>query len=263
MLSSILKVASNTIRIRFYKSYDLILYVMNFLVEVIVYIAVWQGIYENGSQMEGMNIHQMTTYYILVVSLAAITYWGMNEEIGISITKGEIHRDLLNPLSYFQYNFGKKIGDFVQAVVVGLATFFICHFIWGALMPASIIHLIIFGIMILFSTIILYFFEMIIGMCAFYTNMLWGMEILKRSILMILSGAIAPITLFPQWLQTINQFLPFQEVMYVPINVYLGLQDMTQIPFIIGKQIIWIILLYLLAKVFFNKAIKHITINGG
>jgi len=36
-----------------------------------------------------------------------------------------------------------------------------------------------------------------------------------------------------------------------------------EILFIIIKQIIWGIILYIIAKTFFNHAIKNITINGG
>ena len=38
---------------------------------------------------------------------------------------------------------------------------------------------------------------------------------------------------------------------------------MNEIFFIIIKQIIWGIILYFIARIFFNHAVKNITINGG
>ena len=46
-------------------------------------------------------------------------------------------------------------------------------------------------------------------------------------------------------------------------NIYLGKIQGIEIIWIIGKQLIWVLVMYLLAKVFFNKAVKKVTINGG
>ena len=89
------------------------------------------------------------------------------------------------------------------------------------------------------------------------------MQIFRKSVISIFSGLIAPLTLFPTWFQKIADILPFKEFIYTPINIYLGILELNEIPFIIFKLIIWIILLYVIAKVFFNYAVKKITVNGG
>lgn len=104
---------------------------------------------------------------------------------------------------------------------------------------------------------------MIIGTVGFYTNSIWGMQILRKSVISIFSGLIAPLTLFPQWFQTIANILPFKEFIYTPINIYLGRIELNEIGIIIAKLIVWIVILYLISKTFFNHAVKKITINGG
>ena len=83
------------------------------------------------------------------------------------------------------------------------------------------------------------------------------------AILNIFSGMIAPISLFPEFLQKIANFLPFKDCIYTPINIYFGKLSTTEIMQIMLKQCLWIILLYAIAKFVFHKAIKNITINGG
>ena len=104
---------------------------------------------------------------------------------------------------------------------------------------------------------------MIVGTVGFYSNSIWGMQILRKAIISIFSGIIAPLTLFPQWFQALSNFLPFKELIYTPINIYLGQISLNEIGIIIIKQMIWGILLYMLAKFFFNHAVKKVTINGG
>ena len=110
---------------------------------------------------------------------------------------------------------------------------------------------------------ITFFIQMIVGTVGFYTNSIWGMQILRKAIIQIFSGIIAPITLFPLWFQEISKWLPFKELIYTPVNIWLGNIEMNEIFFIIIKQIIWGIILYFIARIFFNHAVKNITINGG
>ena len=51
-----------------YKS-NFYLFTLNRIVEVVVYIFVWQAIYNQTGNAGGLTIAQMVTYYILVVTL--------------------------------------------------------------------------------------------------------------------------------------------------------------------------------------------------
>ena len=210
-----------------------------------------------------MNIEQMSTYYILSISIALMVEWGIDAQIGNSIRKGQVNRELLNPISYFQYYFGIKLGETAYLGIIGLGAFIICSIIFGVVFPTNIFNFISFIIVILINIIVLFFIDIIIGMCAFYTNMIWGMTVLRKAIITIFSGLIAPITLFPIWFQNISKILPFQEFIYTPVSIYMGMLSKQEVIFTFGKQIIWGVILYITAKLFYNKAIKNITINGG
>lgn len=263
MISKILAIAKQNAKQGLYYRFDLLLYIFNFIVQITVYVFIWLAIYNNGNQILGMSFEQITTYYILVVSLDPIISWGINEEMGESIREGEILKELLNPISYFKYYFGIRIGELIESAIVGVITFIICVLLFGVVLPQGIINFCAFIVVISLSVVIVYFFELILGSSAFYTNSVWGIEILKRSILSIFSGMIAPITLFPEFMQKIANILPFKDCIYTPISIYFGELSNLEILQVIGKQLIWIVLLYIIAKVLFNKAIKNITINGG
>lgn len=245
-----------------YKS-NLYLFTLNRIVEVVVYIFVWQAIYNQTGNTEGFTIEQMITYYILVVSVGALVTWGINEDIARSIRSGKINKELLNPITYFQYYFGVNLGEMAFAILEGIVTIIICSIFWNIVLPASIGHFILFVTLILIGIPITFFTQMIVGTFGFYTNSIWGMQILRKAIISIFSGIIAPITLFPTWFQNISKILPFKELIYTPIEVWLGNISANEIFFIIIKQIIWAVILYVISKTFFNHAVKKITINGG
>lgn len=263
MLKSMLKLAS--MKFKEYNIYqsNFYLFTLNRIVEVVVYIFVWIAIYHQTGNAGGLSIEQMVTYYILVTSLRPIVLWGINEDMAHSIRNGQIHKELLNPISYFQYYFGMNLGELAFAIVVGIATFICCSIFWSVFMPSSIVNFLWFIFIIILSVPITFFLQMIVGTVGFYSNSIWGMQILRKAIISIFSGIIAPLTLFPKWFQVISNYLPFKELIYTPINIYLGQVSTNEIIFIIIKQIIWGILLYFIAKIFFEHAIKKVTINGG
>lgn len=245
-----------------YKS-NFYLFTLNRIVEVIVYIFVWKAIYSQTGDTSGFSLSQMVTYYILAISFSSIATWGINQMMAHSIRNGQINKELLNPISYFKYYFGINLGELAFATVVGIATFIICSIFWNLALPANIIDFILCLLVILLGIPITFFIQMIVGTIGFYTNSIWGMQILRKAIIQIFSGIIAPISLFPLWFQKLSEFLPFKELIYTPINIWLGQVSYNQIIFIVMKQILWGIILYVISKLFFNHAIKNLTINGG
>lgn len=263
MLKSIIALAKMHFNeLNIYKS-NFYLFTLNRIVEVIVYIFVWQAIYNQTGDAGGFTISQMVTYYILVVTISPISLWGINEDMAHSIRNGKINKELLNPITYFQYYFGINLGETAFALIVGIAVFILCGIFWNVSLPSSITNFILFIIVILLGIPITFFLQMIVGTAGFYTSSIWGMQILRKSVISIFSGIIAPITLFPEWFQNLANILPFKELIYTPIDIWLGRVAINDIHFIIAKQVIWGLILYIIAKVFFNHAVKKITINGG
>lgn len=263
MLKTMLKLGKMEFRqYNIYKS-NFWLFTLNRIVEIVVYIFVWQAIYNQTGDAGGYTLSQMITYYILVFTLVSLATWGINEDMAHSIRNGKINKELLNPLTYFQYYFGMNLGELAFALVVGIATFIICNIFWSISFPVSITNFMLFIIVILLGIPITFFLQMIAGTVGFYSNSIWGMQILRKAIISIFSGIIAPITLFPGWFQTLANILPFQELIYTPINIWLGQISVAEVWPIIIKQITWGIVLYIVAKIFFNHAIRKVTINGG
>ena len=155
-----------------YKQYNIYksnfyLFTINRIVEIVVYIFVWQAIYNQTGNAGGYSISQMVTYYILVFSIISFVTWGINEDMAHLIRNGQINKELLNPVSYFQYYFGVDLGELSFATVVGLATFIICSLFWGITFPTNILNFTLFIFIILLGIPITFFLQMIVGTVGF------------------------------------------------------------------------------------------------
>ena len=64
-------------------------------------------------------------------------------------------------------------------------------------------------------------------------------------------------------MQGILKYLPFSGMNYTPVMIYMGKLSMSENLFSIGVQVSWIIILFLLYKLLWSKAIKRVTVMGG
>jgi len=119
------------------------LFTLNRIVEVMVYIFVWQAIYSQTGNAGGFTLSQMVTYYILAISFISFVTCGINEDMANSIRTGQINKELLNPISYFKYYFGMNLGELAFATAVGIATFVFCSIFWKIVLPASLLDFIL------------------------------------------------------------------------------------------------------------------------
>ena len=160
-----------------YKS-NYILWTINRLVEISVYIFIWIAIYNQAGDAGGISLNQMIIYYILVVTLVPIVTWGINEDMAYSIRNGKIITVLLNPISYFQYWFGVILGELSFSLIIGIITLIVVKVLWRVSISVTFMNFIYFILIILLGIPITFFSQMIVGLAGFYTNSVWGMQIL-------------------------------------------------------------------------------------
>ena len=86
---------------------------------------------------------------------------------------------------------------------------------------------------------------------------------MKRLIIQVASGALMPLTLLPDWLYHLVKYLPFQGILYVPLQCFLGKITGKDAYLVLFQQFIWVIILILIGRMFFKIASRKITIFGG
>lgn len=264
MLNNYIGVIIASFKKGFVYKVDNLLSIVNRIIEVSVLIFIWYAISGNEGQINGMSISNLIIYYALAYSLGHIMTWGINEYMATSIKKGRINMELLYPINYMKYFFCYKLGNvFRQLIVISIPTLIALIILFKIKLSFSIVNILLFLLITSLSIIIIFFIEFIFGLMSFYTTSGWGLQILKKSLITILSGQIAPIQFFPNIIVKIMNILPFTDLIYSPITTLLGLKSSNDIILILCRQSIWIIFLFILSKIIYNKAIKNVTIYGG
>ena len=237
----------------------------NLLYLIVVYY-LWKAIYaSSGSDVvNGMTFSDTLIYLVLATALfnfmEMYTVW----EMGRGIQSGKIVLELLKPMEYRNYLFWTYSGQFVTNFFFT----FLPTFIVVAVVTHGAIHLglnlLFFVISVIIAISLNYSINFIVGTICVYTESIWGINIMKQVIVMLLSGATIPLAFFPETLRKITYYLPFQSIYNAPLSILLNASpEPKEIITTIGTQLIWCIAMLLLSKLFWKVSLRQITVNGG
>ena len=243
----------------------LVMVIGNLLYLIVVYF-LWKAIYASAGTdvVNGMSFTDTLIYLVLATALfnfmEMYTVW----EIGRNIQSGKIVLDLLKPMEYRKYLFWSYSGSFVtQFFLTFLPTFIAVAIVTHGAIPLGI-NIIYFVLSVVMAVSINYSIDFLVGTICLYTESIWGINIMKQVIVLLLSGATIPIAFFPEPLKTIVHYLPFQSIYNAPLSLLMdGNPDNKTILSTLGTQLIWCIIMIVISKLFWKISLRQITVNGG
>lgn len=90
-----------------------------------------------------------------------------------------------------------------------------------------------------------------------------GVSGMINLVMMVLSGNIIPLTLFPDRLRLLIRYQPFAQSLDAPIRMYLHAMPVREWLLNLGVQLLWLILLWLLSRALWRRNLNRIVIQGG
>ncbi len=236
------------------------------IVQMLVMLAVWTTVFHRKTQVAGFDYPMMITYLILSQLINSVHGYNNDAERTISkaIRKGTIVFDLLRPVRYVQARLAENVGTTVIQVTFGIIMFAIFKFVihdFGG--PASVLYFLLFIISFAVGYFIMFSVSIMSGLLAFWMMNNWGLQTAKAAIVSFFSGAFVPLSVLPNWLQKVLDVLPFKNITYEPVMIYMGQYSVPLCLEKIGLQVLWAVILWLLSEALFHLAIRKVSINGG
>lgn len=111
--------------------------------------------------------------------------------------------------------------------------------------------------------VITFAINMTVSLISFYTTYIWGVIMFKSAVIGFLSGQLIPITFFPETMGKILKILPFSYTSFYPIYIFMGKLSLKEIFFVITIQFLWAVILLLIMKKLYSKALTKLQVAGG
>ncbi|MEZ4387543.1 MAG: ABC-2 family transporter protein [Candidatus Krumholzibacteriia bacterium] len=217
-----------------------------------------------GPEIGGLTLPQMITYIAVAWIGRSFTFNNIDRTLASQVEQGEIAMQLIKPLHPQTVMLFEAVGEaafrlllFTLPIMVVVVPLFRIQgppqptlYAWTLL---SFVLAFIMGSQLNF----------LIGCLVFDLKNINGVIRAKHIGLDFMSGVLVPFTFFPAWFQTVMGWLPFQGLSYVPVTIYLGKRTGTDLLLAIGLQAVWAVVLFLAGRLYWNRAMRRVTLQGG
>ena len=229
----------------------------------------WMAIYRNSSTgiLGGLSRNEMITYIFMSYIASGIAMIDISEWINEDVVEGNVAMNLIKPINYRTRLIFEAFGEMLFHFFASAALIWVgveLYRVFGlGLSVTPVQNMLLFLLSAVMSFFIYVMFEFCFGMIAFFTTYIFGLQMVKAALLSFLTGQLIPLSFFPEVLQRVFDFLPFSSMVYAPVMIYLGKYSTGELLFVLGRQFVWILLLYLLGSLIWRKVTKRLVVLGG
>lgn len=232
----------------------------------LVIIWLWQAVLASRGGSVGTYTHaQLLTYLIgsgIITSYFFITSQG--DAINDDINRGDLSNILVKPINPILHWFLRDVTRKLVTLGIGLFAFIaviVAYRIW-VLPPADVTALLWFLVFTLTAGVLHFFLFGLFALLAFWSEQTWGERFVLRIFMELASGILIPLTLFPQYLQTLVRYLPFRFFAFVPMEIYLGRMT-THVLMREGALLLaWCVVLIIASLIVFRRGLRVYTGEG-
>ena len=215
-------------------------------------------------EIGGLTLPEMITYIAVAWIGRSFTFNNIDRTLAYQIQRGEIAMQLIKPFHVQTVMMFEAVGEAAFRILLFtlpiMAVVIPVFHLQGPPTPdlyawtlLSFVLALIVGSQLNFLT----------GCLAFYLKNITGVIRAKHISMDFLSGVLVPFTFFPEWVQTVVAWLPFQGLSYVPVTIYLGKRTGPDLAAALLTQAAWAIGLFILGRWLWARAVRQVTLQGG
>lgn len=215
-------------------------------------------------EVAGYSLRAAITYTGLTQALIAyIALWGW-WDLMRSIRTGEVASDLSRPLDFYGYwcaqDFGRAAA---QLLVRGLPIMVAYAIFFRISLPPTPFHWLALPVSLALALLVSFSWRFILSLSAFWMQDAVGLGRMGWTLTVFLSGFLMPVAFLPDWMQTLMRFTFFPAMINTVIEVYLGLLDGPALLAALAAQLLWVVILYALARLLLAAGVRRLVIQGG
>jgi ABC-2 type transport system permease protein len=242
---------------------DLAFWVFGVLLKIYLLKVIWTAVYAGRGVVDGVELRELIAF----ITLAQFQVWVMSpliaDYIQERVHEGTIALDLARPVPFLGQLLAIQLGataSYLPFVLLAVPLAFVLGgFVPPASWSAGLLYLLSLSLGYLVSVLL----SMLLGLISFWTFQIWGIIDIYGYTNQFFTGALVPLWFFPPWLRQVADLLPFQAQTFIPISIYIGQVPAHDIPMALGIQAGWVIVLFALAWVVWQRAMRRVVIQGG
>jgi ABC-2 type transport system permease protein len=243
---------------------NLIMYLLYWLVSPIIYLAVWTSIAHSKGSVNGFTANDFVTYYMTLLVVDQVTSNIVIHTFAYKVQDGSLSGELIRPIHPMLTNALVNNIAFKALTIMGFIPVWILLFF---LYKPDYSHLTLTAIFVALPAMIIGFLvgfllSAAITSLAFWTTRVYSIHEFYYAMILLFSGQFVPLPLMPKLIQDVAQYLPFQLLIYFPIQLILGKLSSAQIiqGYVVGM--IWLIVAISIFTWIWRNGVKRYSAVG-
>jgi ABC-2 type transport system permease protein len=212
----------------------------------------------------GYDAAGVVTYTWLTQGMLMLIFiWGWRE-LALRVRTGDISVDLIRPVDPLRAGLAFDLGRAVyHAVFRGIPPFLIGALFFPLTLPASPAVWVLFLVSVLLAVIVSFAVRWLYNTAAFWLMDDRGVMIISATAMALFSGAMIPVSFFPDWLAAIANATPFPSMLQTPVDIFVGRLAGAAALMALGIQLVWAVALLLVARLTFAAGVRRLVTQGG
>lgn len=237
---------------------------VNAFLYIFIFTSVWKTVArESPGALGGWSEGKLIQYAVLS-TLIKVSF-GRNENlIQNKIKSGDIIYDILKPFSFVVMALSDSIGiSLFQLFARAIPLLVFSMLFFGFIPDVTWITFLKFLPVYLMSFIIYISIGSLISSLAFFFTEIFSFMILYFALVSLMSGAILPLTFFPDFMVEIISWTPFPYLFFYPTSVLLNTPSNLAYDELIFRYLVHVVSMIGLSFAVYYSGIKRLEIAGG
>ena len=208
-----------------------------------------------------------TVTYVWLQQMFFRMMFSADNELQSLILSGGVAYTMIRPVDQHAYWLMRDVAARLVGALMRLLPMILLQFLLPASMrmtlPESPLALMQFLLSLVLGAFILAEISAVRDAVVMQTLDTRGISAMINLIMMIFSGNIIPLTLFPDSVQTLIRYQPFAQALDAPTRMYLHAQPLPDFLLNLSVQLGWIVLIALLGRLMWARQMDRMTVQGG
>ncbi len=248
-------------RLRYYTG------ILSYLVFVAGNVFLFQAIYAaapEGAVLGGFDRESIVTYLALAWICRSLVFNNIDRELAGLVAEGHIASQLAKPYDFQAATYFGALGEMLFRLLLFTLPISVVVFpLFGVAAPATPVAAAAAALSFLLAFLVNAGLNFVVGTFALQLKSILGLVRAKLVVAEFLTGALVPLSFFPESARRVVEWLPFPAIGYFPVTIWMGSREGDVLAKTLGLQAGWAAALWFLGAVLWRAGIRRLTVQGG
>ncbi|GAB4149059.1 MAG: ABC-2 family transporter protein [Patescibacteria group bacterium] len=216
----------------------------------------WRVVFTGQTEIRGFTFNQILLYYLFLSIVADLVNSNVGFNMSNAILKGTITNYLLRPFNIRFWLLTEELSRTIFNLLIRLVSYLSLYILVFGSVQIDVLNLILFLGFIILVSLLSFCIYFLIGCLAFFTEEIKYVNFGLRRTILFLAGGVLPLSFFPDWYTQFLNFTPLKYLVDFPVKILFGKINTTDLLLGILVTIFWIIFLWFVGGLLFDRTVK-------